>query len=536
MAMTDAGEPRRFAGRSPSRLLRGSGLVVGALCVLPLLYLAGRALAGGGLFEVLLRERSLGIAGRTLALTGAVSVSAVALGLPLAWLTARTDLPGRRLLTVLLALPLAVPSYVAAFAAATALGPRGLLQGALEPVTGWERLPEIYGFPGAFLVLSLLNYPYVYLAARARFAVLDGSLTDAARTLGAGRLRRLAQVTLPLLSGALLSGGLLAALYTLSDFGAVSLLRYETFTWAIYQQMRGSLDRHTAAGLALLLVFATLLVLAGARRFESASGPPPPAGVRSRPPRTFRLGRWKWAGLAGCLLVLAPALLLPVGVCLYWLLQAPAGAAAGLVPALGRTGLASLLAAVFTTGLALPVAFLAVRFPSRESSLLKAVCHIGFGLPGLVVGLSLVYFAVNLAPLLYQTLVLLVFAYAVHSLPQALAPVEATLAPISPRLDDAARSLGASWARRHFRVTLPLLRPGLASALALVFLTTVKELPATLMLAPTGFRTLATTVWSAAENAELARAAAASLLLVGCSAVVLLFVLRPGRPLRPAVR
>ncbi len=521
--------------RLPSRRLRAAGIVVAAMCLLPLVYLAGRAVAGGGLFDVLLRERSFGIAGRTLLLTAAVALGSAGLGLPLAWLTARTDLPGRRILTGLLALPLAVPSYVAAFTVATALGPRGLLQRALEPFTGWERLPEIYGFPGAFLVLVLLNYPYVYLAARARFAVMDASLEDAARVLGAGRWRRFRRVTLPLLSTALLSGGLLAALYTLSDFGAVSLLRYETFTWAIYNQVRGSLDRHTAAGLALLLVFATLLVLAAASRFEGASRPAPGA-VQARPPRLHRLGGWKWAGLALASGVLLPALVLPVGVCLYWLIQAPAGAGTGLFAALGRTGLVSLLAAVATTALAIPVAFLTVRFPSKRSSALRAISHIGFGLPGLVVGLSLVFFAVNVAPFLYQTLALLVFAYAVHMLPQAIAPVEATLGPLSPRLDDAARSLGARWLRRHWRITLPLLGPGLASGLALVFLTSVKELPATLMLAPTGYSTLATTVWSAAENVELGRAAAASLVLLLFCAATLLVVLRPGRPLRPAVR
>ena len=318
------------SGPTPSRLLRGAGFVVGAACVLPFVYLAARALASGGLAEVLLRERSLGVAGRTLALTAAVTAGSVGLGLPLAWLTTRSDLPGRRAFGLLLALPLAVPSYVAAFAVATALGPRGLLQQVLEPWTGWERLPPIYGFPGAFLVLVLLNYPYVYLAARARFAVMDGSLSEAARMLGAGPLRRLLRVTLPLVGGAVLGGGLLAALYTLSDFGAVSLLRYETFTWAIYNQLRGSLDRHTAAGLALLLVFATLMVLAAARWFEVRTGPPPASGaVRSRPPRRTPLGRWRWPALGLCVAVLAPALILPVGVSLYWLLQAPSGRRSG---------------------------------------------------------------------------------------------------------------------------------------------------------------------------------------------------------------
>lgn len=525
----------RPGGRPPVALAL-AGAAVGLCCLLPLLYLAGRAAPSGALAEVLRGGHSWGVAGRTALLTASVAAASVALGLPLAWLTSRTDLPGRRLLTVLLALPLAVPSYVAAFTVVTALGPRGLLQRGLEPWTGWERLPEIYGFPGAFLVLALLNYPYVYLAARARFALLDESLGEAARVLGAGRWRRFRRVLLPQVAGALFSGGLLAALYTLSDFGAVSLLRYETFTWAIYNHYRASLDRQTAAGLSLLLVFAALAVLGAARWFETSAAPAAPGAARSRPPRRTRLGALRWPAFSFCLLVLAPALLLPVGVCLYWLTQAPGGAAAGLGAALGRTALAAALAAVVTTAAALPVAFLVVRFASRVTAALRSVCHLGFGLPGLVVGLSLVFFAVNTLPLLYQTLGLLVFAYAVHSLPQALSPLEATLAPLSPRLDDAARTLGAGWWRRHFRVTLPLARPGIAAGLALVFLTTVKELPATLMLAPTGFSTLATTVWSAAENVELGRAAAAALLLLLLSGSVLLFVLRETRRLDPAVR
>ena len=523
--------------RRPPTALALAGAAVGLCCLLPLLYLAARAAPSGALAEVLCGGHSWGVAGRTALLTVTVALASVALGLPLAWLTSRTDLPGRQLLTVLLALPLAVPSYVAAFTVVTALGPRGLLQRALEPWTGWERLPEIYGFPGAFLVLALLNYPYAYLAARARFALLDESLGEAARVLGAGRWRRFRRVLLPQVAGALFSGGLLSALYTLSDFGAVSLLRYETFTWAIYNHYRASLDRETAAGLSLLLVFAALLVLAAARWFEASAAPAAPGAARSRPPRQTRLGRLRWPAFSFCLLVLLPALLLPVGVCLYWLARAPGGAAAaGLGAALGRTGLAAALAAVVTTAAALPVAFLVVRFASRVTAALRSVCHLGFGLPGLVVGLSLVFFAVNTLPPIYQTLGLLVFAYAVLSLPQALSPLEASLAPLSPRLDDAARTLGAGWWRRHFRVTLPLLRPGIAAGLALVFLTTVKELPATLMLAPTGFATLATTVWSAAENVELGRASAAALLLLLLSGSVLLFVLRETRRLDPAAR
>ncbi|MFQ5878994.1 MAG: ABC transporter permease, partial [Dehalococcoidia bacterium] len=210
--------------------------VVAAGMLLPLAYLVLRALgAGSEPWDLLLRTRTLHILVRTASLTAAVTASSIAIAVPLAWLTARTDLPLRRLWAVLTVLPLAIPSYVGGFVVVAALGPKGMLQGLLSPL-GVERLPEIYGFPGALLTLTLLSYPYALLTVRAALRGLDPALEEASRSLGYGPWRTFRRTTLPHLRPAIAAGGLLVALYTLHDFGAVSLLRYETFTWAIYLQ------------------------------------------------------------------------------------------------------------------------------------------------------------------------------------------------------------------------------------------------------------------------------------------------------------
>ena len=231
--------------------------------------------------------------------------------------------------------------------------------------------------------------------------------------------------------------------------------------------------------------------------------------------------------MAYCTAIVTAALVLPLSVIVIWLLRGlhrgetflPVwDAALNSVKAAG-------LAAIVATMAALPVAYFAVRYPSRVSAVTERAAYIGHGLPGIVIALSLVFFAANYALPLYQTLPLLIIAYVVLFLPQVQGALRANLLQINPRLEEAGRSLGHSSAQVLRRVTLPLLRPGLAAGAALVFLTAMKELPATLLLAPTGFRTLATQVWSAADEAFFARAAVPALLLVGISSLSLLFIL-----------
>jgi iron(III) transport system permease protein len=508
-------------GPGPPALLTVPALLVGAAMALPLAYLAVRSLgAPSEAWELFFRFRTAQILWRSILLVFVVTSGTLLVGVPLAWLTARTDMPMRRLLSVLVALPLVIPTYVGGFLAISALGPRGLVQGMLEPL-GVSRLPEIYGLPGASMTLILLSYPYVYLTVRAALMRMDPSLDESALLLGHGTTGTFFRLTLPQLRPAMISGSLLVALYTLSDFGAVSLMRYESFTWAIYQQYQAAFARNIAAVLALGLVGLAAVVLiveslarGRSRYYRSSSG-----SERSQSLIGLKMLRWPAAGLAW--LVVLGALGLPTAVLGYWLVN---GVSAGeplllLWSAAWNAVSVSVLAAVAAALLAIPVAAIAVRHPGLIATTVYRVSHTGYAMPGIVVALALVFFGSRLATPVYQTVWLLVFAYVILFLPAALGAVRSSLAQISPRLEESARVLGRSQMRVMLSVTGPLMRSGLLMGGALVFLVTMKELPATLILGPLGFKTLATAVWSASEEAFFARAAAPALMLILISSI-----------------
>ena len=512
-----------YGGWPPAIVWAPAGVVAVAM-VLPLAYLVLRTLgAGAELWDLLFRSRTLDILVRSMLLVVAVTLASVAVALPLAWLTVRTDLPLRRVWAVLTALPLVISSYIGGFIVVAALGPKGMLQQLLEGPLGVERLPEIYGFPGAMLTLTFLSYPYVLLTTRAALWRLDPSLEETARSLGHGAWATFFQVVLPLLRPAIAAGALLVALYTLSDFGAVSLLRYETFTWAIYIQYESALDRTIAAALSLVLVSVAFGILAteaftrGQSRYYRSG-----VGVM-RPPAMVSLGRWRWPAIALCGAVVLLSLAMPVSILVYWVIR---GVSQG-EPLLFSWGpawnslYASGLAAAGAVIAALPIAILAVRYPGRISALLERITYVGFALPGIVIALALVFFGANFATPLYQTLGLLIFAYVVLFLPGAVGAIRTSLLQVSPRVEEAARNLGKRPHQVFGAITFPLVRPGVVAGAALVFLLTMKELPATLILGPIGFKTLATSVWSAASEAFFAQAAAPALLLIVVSSVAL---------------
>jgi iron(III) transport system permease protein len=488
---------------------------------LPLIYLLIRALgAGEAALALLWRPRTAEIVFNSALLALTVTAASAALSLPLAWLQVRTDLPGRRLWAVLTVLPLVIPSYVAGYTLLAALGPRGLVQEALAGPFGVTRLPEIYGFGGAALVMTACAYPYMLLNVRGALRGLDPCFEEVARGLGQRPWGVFWRVILPQLRPALGAGGLLVALYTLSDFGAVSLLRFETFTSAIYLQYQGAFDRTLAAALSLLLVALTAVILLleartrGRARYHRSG-----AGV-ARPARRLALGHWRWPALAFSGAVVALALALPVAVLLLWLAR---GLTIGLPLAVVwstaiNSTLASGLAALGAVLASLPLAVLAVRYAGPMSNLIERISYAGYALPGIVIALALVFFGANYAPLLYQTLAMLVIAYVVRFLPQAVGATRAALLQVSPRLEEAARGLGHGPRQVVVRVTAPLVRSGLLTGGALVFLTAMKELPATLLLSPIGFETLATSIWRDASNAMFTQAALPALLLVLVSA------------------
>jgi iron(III) transport system permease protein len=376
--------------------------------------------------------------------------------------------------------------------------------------------------------LTLFTYPYLLLSIRAGLRNLDPTLIEAARGLGYTPWQSFWRITLPGLRQSIVAGALLVALYVISDFGAVATMRFTTFTRAIYVQYLNSFDRSLAALLALVLVIVTLLLLFAAQRIQGRRTTYRSGVGTARKQTLVTLGGWRWPALFFCGLIVGMALIMPTGVIVYWLLR---GLAAGesLQPVWQATlnsVKASGLAALVTVIGALPVAYLAVRFPSRISLWVSRLVYMGYGLPGVVIALSLVFLGANYLTPLYQTLTMLVFGYAVRFLPQAMGTLRANLLQISPRLEEAARSLGLTQRQTLWQVTAPLLRPGLWAGVALVFLSTIKELPATLLLGPTGFTTLAIQIWSATEEAFFARAAAPALLLLAVSACSIVIILR----------
>lgn len=496
--------------------------LIAALVVLPVPYLIMRAAEGGedGL-RLVLRAHTATILINTLLLATAVTFASATLATAFAWLTTRTDLPLRRIWSVLSALPLVIPSYVGAYLFVAAFGPRGLLQDALELRLGISRLPDVHGFAGAFIVLTLLSYPYVMLPVRAALRRMDPALEESAQSLGLRPSRAFARVILPQLRPALIAGSLLVALYVIRDFGAVSIMRYTTFTRAIYVQYQSAFDRSGAAILSLVLVLITL-VLSGA----ALKGRRSPASYRIEggarpglPP--IALKRWTAPALLLCALVVSLALVVPAAVLTHWLLRALEQGPAWLTTlgAAWNSLSVSMLAALLTVAASLPVALLTARSTGPASQWLEGLSYLGFALPGVVVALALVFFGIRAAPGLYQTLPLLLLAYVILFLPQAVGSMRTTLAQIPTGLEEAARSLGRGPVVVFLRVTAPLLRPGVLASAALVFLTCMKELQATLLLGPLGFRSLSTQIWSSVSEAFFAQAAAPSLILILAASV-----------------
>ncbi|MDP3880548.1 MAG: iron ABC transporter permease [Dehalococcoidales bacterium] len=501
--------------------------------LLPQVYLVMRALGTGAeTWELLFRTRTLAILGRTVALVVAVTTLSLAISLPLAWLTSRTDLPFRRMWLMVTALPLVIPSYVAGFVIIAALGPRGMLQQLLAGPFGLERLPEIYGFPGALLTVTAVSYPYLLLALQASIRGIDPCLEEASRSLGHGSWTTFRRVTLPQLRPAIAAGSLLVALYTIRDFGAVSLMRYETFTWAIYLQYQTSFDRMAAAALSMVLVALAIIALLieggtrGRARYHRST-----VGV-THSQTEIRLGWWRWPATSFCATISLLTVVMPMSILSYWAIR---GISTGEPFRLAwdyalNSAYASGLAAIIIAVAAIPVAILAVRYSGRISQLLERATYIGFALPGIVIALALVFFGANYATPIYQTLGVLLFAYLILFLPQAVGSIRSSLLQVSPRVEEAARSLGRSATQALVSITLPLAKPGILIGAALVFLTTMKELPATLLLSPIGFRTLATSVWSATAEAFFARAAVSALLLIALSSIPMaLLVIRQRR-------
>lgn len=433
----------------------------------------------------------------------------VVLGVFVAWLVERTTVFGSRLWAPALAVPLAVPAFVNSYAWVTVA-------------------PSLHGLWAAVLITTLSYFPLVYLPVLAALRRLDAQVEESATALGCGRARVFFRVVLPQLRLAMLGGGLLVALHLLSEYGAFAMIRFDTFTTAIFGQFKSTFNGMAGNMLAGVLVLCCLLVLLieGLARGKSRYARLGSGSALAATP--LRLRWLQLPALLALAAVLAAALGVPLLIIGRWLAKGGAAVWQGheLGAALGQTLLYGVVGAVATTALAFPIAWIAVRFPGRFSKFVEGSNYVTSSLPGIVVALALITVVINWAPFWYQTTVVVIVAYLLMFIPRALVNVRSGLAQVPVGLEEAAQSLGASPRFAFLRVTLRLTAPAAASGMALVFIAIVTELTATLMLSPTGTSTLATQFWSHSAELDYAGAAPFALIMVGVSLPVTYLLFR----------
>jgi iron(III) transport system permease protein len=524
--------PRPGAARLPAGRFDGwaiAGVGVAAIVVAPLVVVVGAFFSPrvGELWQI--TNSILGdVLINTAVVTGGVGACTLILGTALAGLVSFYDFPGRRWLDWALVLPLAIPAYVLTFVYLGRLGPESEL-----PL----RSPG-----GAVAMLSLASYPYVYILARASFRGQSRNLIEAARSLGSHRFKAIARVALPLARPALAAGALLAMMEALADFGSVQILGVKTFTVAIYQVWFGAFDRLAASQLASFLMLITLLILfaeramRGRHRYTQAEAGPPLERVRLR-------GLAGLAATAFPVAVVAVAFAGPLVQLVVWaidswddpLVRDEFGTWARNSFMLGT------IAALIVVPTALVLVYGLRLAPSRLNRVTARLATIGYGVPGSVVAvgvlLSLAWVdhriqdlgevaGVSVGLLFTGSALGMVFAYVVRFLALGFQPLEAQMARLSPTLDDAARGLGADRLEVMWRVHLPLLRVALLSGALLIFVETIKELPATVLLRPLGGDTLATAVWQSTSESLWQAAAPPAVAIIAVALVPVLVLVR----------
>ncbi|WP_372620929.1 ABC transporter permease [Falsiroseomonas sp.] len=543
MSVTEAGpapgstlRPRATPRRRATPAWAWASILVAALIAAPLVSVLVTAAAPGGEAWLHLSRTVLpDLLVNSVLLAVLVGAMAASMGAVSAWLVAACNFRGRAVLEVALLLPLAMPAYVCGYAYVWLLDVAGPVQGSLRAATGltWGQywFPEIRSLPGAALMLAAVLYPYVYLLCRGAFLTQSVCLLEASRTLGHGLPRTFLHVALPMARPALAGGVALVLMETLADFGTVQHFAVRTFTTGIYDAWFGLADRPAAAQLAasLMGLVALLLLLErasrGGRRFH-------PTTTRSPPLRPVELHGWKQAAaIAACAMPVLLGFVVPAGTLVMLMLEVgnPFEAQRVLPYALNSVTLAG-VTAVLAVLLAALLAWAQRLHPARLRAAANRVASLGYAVPGSVIAVgALVPFAlfdnaldawmranlgISTGLLLSGTIAALVFAYLVRFLGVALSSVESGLTRIRPSLFAAARVLGRSPGQAVREVELPLARGALLTAGVLVFVDTMKELPATLIVRPFDFDTLAVRVHNLASDERLAEASTAALLIV----------------------
>ncbi len=505
-----SGDPDVISMPAPARRPRrpwtliAASTAVAVVLALPLAFLLIESGDAGvsNVATLIFRSLTATLLWNTVRLTLVVTVLCAAIGTAAAWLTERTDVPGRRLWAVLVVIPLAIPDFVVSF--------------------GWSSISTwIAGFRGAVVVMTLAVYPLVYLPVAASFRNADPGQEEVARSLGLGRMQTFWRVTLRQARGAILGGCLLVALVLLAEYGAFEILNYRTFTTEIFTEFNVSFNVPAACALSLVLVVLSFVVLCGETAAQRGRRVSRKGALAQRVPVRRRLGRGRVPALAFLVALAGLGLGVPVGSAVYWMIESRGSYLTGvsLIDAAWHTALYAGCAAAVATLMAVPVAVLSIRHRGRAYRLLERSTYLVLALPGLVIALALSYFAERYAGgFMYQSAPLLVLAYAILFFPLALVGVRASVLQAPPELEEIGRSLGTRRLSVLWRVTLPLIAPGLAAAFCLVFLSAVTELTATLILVPTGVQTLATQFWAYQQNLAYGQAAPFALAIIAIAA------------------
>ncbi len=535
------------AGAAPALIRAGAYLAAGA-CILPMIAVVAAALLGGTDTLQHLAETVLPrYAGTTLILVLLVTLGTTAIGTGAAWLVTMTRFPGVRIFEIALALPLAFPAYVLAYAYTDLLDHPGLVQSTLRDLTGWGPrdywFPEVRSLPGAALMLTLVLYPYVYLLARAAFLQQSATAYLAARSLGQSAWSAFRRVSLPMARPAIAAGTLLAVMETIADFGTVSYFGVQTFATGIYTAWFAMADRAAAAQLATgLLCFA--LLIATLERMSRGAARHHGAGRRfERLPPADLQGFRAAAAFTLCALPVLFGFLLPV----VLLLSMAIGSGQDLLSPryLGFIGNSLTLAgaaALLTVIAAVLIGFHQRLAPGRWSGTVAQIARVGYAVPGGVIAVGLLVpfaafdnaldgfmretFGISTGLLFTGSIWLLVMAYVVRFIAAALGAYDGGLATIHTNVDAVARTLGKSPFAMLARVHLPILRPSVMTAALIVFVDVMKELPATLIMRPFNFDTLAVQAHRLASDERLAGAAVPSLVIAAVGLLPVILVCR----------
>lgn len=507
-------------------------LLVSLFSSLPLIYIIYQAAnANKDSWSKMLNGKIPILLFNTISLALVTAAIASIIAFTLAWLVIKTDLPFKKTFNWLAAMPLAIPVYIATFTYITILGPAGaipkLTSKVLNTTVSELNFNFIYSFMGVALIFSFFTYPYIYLLVCTSLKNIDGNLEDASIASGLKLRETFKRVILPLIMPSIFSGSLLVIIYVMAEFGAISMLRFESFTRVIYLQLIGRYDRASATILSSVLVLCIFIFLwienyIRTRKILYTSN------NTQKSSKIYKLNKWKTPCLLLVLIIFTFTLFIPITTLIFWSIK---GVFSGVLSIkifkyITDSLMLSLITATVITLIALPVSFVNTRYKNKLYKLICKLSYTGYALPGIITALGTIFIFNRFLPGLYKTLFCLIAAYSIKLLPQCLQGQENALLQLSSSYEETSLTLGYKPWTTLRKVTIPLMKGGIISGWALVFISVSKELPATLLLRPPGFDTMAVRVWIDASEGIYTSASPIALLLIGMSMLTMKFLMK----------